>query len=537
VVSSANSLIGSSANDSVGTAVMALTNGNYVVRSPGWDNGATVSVGAATWGNGASGTSGVVSSANSLIGSTANDQVGGGGLVALTNGNYVVVSPRWDSPFPAADLGAVTWGSGTSGVSGTVSVANSLTGNDISDQVGSGGVVALTNGNYVVVSPNADNLNSGTFPNHEGGVTWGNGTSGTTGGVSESNSLMGSTVNDFVGTAGVTALTNGNYVVLSPGWSSRGAATWGNGTSGVKGPVSAANSLIGSTGDGVGTFATALSNGNYVVVSTSWHNGDVSGAGAVTWGNGTTGVTGTVSAANSLVGSHDTDFVGGWPFAGGNRNLVLALTNGNYVVCSPGWDNGAIADAGAATWGSGTSGVTGVVSAANSLVGSTASDQVGVAMTVLTNGNYVLRSPTWDNGSIADVGAVTWGNGASGVTGPISFANSLIGPSVSDQVGSSGVTALTNGNYVVCSPLWDGAVANAGAATWANGATGLTGTVSAANSLIGSSAGSGGAKALANGNYVVISGSNLTWGMARRVSWERSPSPTVWWVVRRSTTR
>ena len=56
---------------------------------------------------------------------------------------------------------------------------------------------------------------------------------------------------------------------------------------------------------------------------------------------------------------------------------MTALTNGNYVVRSPAWDNGAVADAGAVTLGSGTTGVSGAVSAANSLVGSTADDQVG----------------------------------------------------------------------------------------------------------------------------------------------------------------
>ena len=73
--------------------VSALTNGNYVVRSYNWDNGA----GAVTWGSGTAGVSGVVSSDNSLVGSTANDNVGYDGVTALTNGNYVVISPYWDN--------------------------------------------------------------------------------------------------------------------------------------------------------------------------------------------------------------------------------------------------------------------------------------------------------------------------------------------------------------------------------------------------------------------------------------------------------
>ena len=60
---------------------------------------------------------------------------------------------------------------------------------------------------------------------------------------------------------------------------------------------------------------------------------------------------------------------------------VTALSNGNYVVSSPNWTNGAAASAGAVTWGSGTAGVSGPVSASNSLVGSTANDSVGAAST------------------------------------------------------------------------------------------------------------------------------------------------------------
>ena len=87
--------------------------------------------------------------------------------------------------------------------------------------------------------------------------------------------------------------------------------TWGNGTTGISGIVSDANSLVGqgsggkiSSSRGLGKLRriTPLSNGNYVVDS-SW-NGE---RGAATWGNGSTGVSGMVSAANSLVGSNPDD--------------------------------------------------------------------------------------------------------------------------------------------------------------------------------------------------------------------------------------
>jgi hypothetical protein len=503
-VSAANSLVGSSAGDQVGGfGATALINGNYVVSSPGWDNGPQVDAGAVTWGSGTTGVTGQVSAANSLVGSTADDYIGYDGVTALSNGSYVVRSSSWDHG-AVADAGAVTWGDGMSGVHGVVSAANSLAGTTADDHVGSGCVTELTNGNYLTFSPDWDNGAAADA----GAVTWGDGATGIVGVVSAANSLVGSTAGDRVGNGHVRVLSNGNYVVLSSLWDNgatmdAGAVTWGRGTSGVKGAVSEANSLVGSTtGDQVGSAGLwALSNGNYVVCSSNWDNGAAADAGAVTWGSGITGVKGAVSEANSLVGSTAGDYVG----SGG----VIALSNGNYVVCSSDWDNGAAADAGAVTWGDGATGIVGVVSAANSLVGSTDGDYVGW-VTALTNGNYVVSSVSWDNGTAVDAGAVTWGNGLTGVRGVVSAVNSLVGSTAGDHVGSGAVTALDNGNYVARSPNWDnGAVADVGAVTWGAGAAGVKGTVSAANSLLGTTVGdrvgNGQVMELSNGSYVVVS--------------------------------
>ncbi len=342
----------------------------------------------------------------------------GNAIVVLSNGNVVVTAPYDDAG--GTDAGAVYLFSGSTGA-----LISTLTGSSANNNVGSGGITALSNGNYVIRSPNWSN---GTATN-VGAVTWGSGTAGVTGVVSSANSLVGSTVLEQVGSSGsVGALSNGNYLVQSKNWSngtitSAGAVTWGSGTAGVTGVISSANSLVGSTAsDQVGvTGVTFLSNGNYVVLSPSWDNGTVTNAGAVTWGSGTAGVTGVISSANSLVGSRADDAVG--------SSGLTALDNGNYVVRSTYWDNGTVTDAGAVTWGSGTAGVTGVVSSANSLVGSRSSDFVGATgVTALSNGNYVVRSQNWDNGTIANASAVTWGSGTAGVTGEVSGWNSLVGP-------------------------------------------------------------------------------------------------------------
>jgi Repeat of unknown function (DUF5650)/Putative Ig domain len=481
VVGVARSLVGTTADDNVGgVRVVALSNGNYVVNSSLWDNGLVTNVGAITWANGATGFSGVVSGGNSLVGSHSNDYVGYGSnsLVTLSNGNYVVRSSSWDNGL-VVDAGAVTWGNGVTGTSGIVGAVNSLVGSTSFDYLGSFDVAALLNGNYVVVSSAWDN---GPVVD-AGAVTWGNGVTGTSGIVGSANSLIGASENDQVGTYGVAVLSNGNYVASSPMWdngtlSDAGATTWGNGATGTIGVVSTANSFVGGKAfDRVGAVGpTALSNGNYVFGSPLWDNGAAVDAGAVTWGNGATGATGVVSAANSLVGSSARDYLG--------NDEVVALSNGNYVISTPTWSNGQSPDAGAVTWGNGVTGTSGVVSAANSLVGGSSQDRVG-GVTPLPNGNYVVSSPLWDNGAVMNAGTFTWGNGLTGTSGIVGVANSMIGLTRDDNVGSS-LLVLSNGNYVVSSPGWSNdPVFHVGAVTWGDGARATTGVVSAANSLVG----------------------------------------------------
>src|SRR5262245_43811377 len=117
-----------------------------------------------------------------------------------------------------------------------------------------------------------------------------------------------------------------------------------------------------------GQTVLPLSTGN-VVITSPFDDAGGTDAGAVYLFNGATG-----ALISTLLGSSPRDTIGeGSPGFEG----VIALTNGNFVVVSRSWDNGAVQGAGAVTFGSGTSGVSGVVSAANSLVGSTALDHVG----------------------------------------------------------------------------------------------------------------------------------------------------------------
>jgi hypothetical protein len=313
----------------------------------------------------------------------------------------------------------------------------------------------------------------------------------------------------------IIVLANGNYLLHNFRWRNgavfdAGMVAWGSGELGLSGSISAANALVGTDeSDFLGFFGIRLlANGNYVVRSSATVN-SVKLRG-LTWGSGVSGVSGVATADNSLLGE---------------ALDATPLSNGNYVVVGPGWDG----YTGAAMWVDGAVGATGYMTAGNSLAGSVHGDFLEAKVYPLTNGNYVLSLPFWDNGAEVDAGAVVWGSGTQPKTGVISSSNALVGARTKNFVGYDEVQALTNGNYVVASSDWEGETGiNVGAVTWANGETGRTGEVSAANSLIGSADFDfigghpvfvvDGVVALANGNYVVTSArwdaerGAITWG-------------------------
>ena len=228
--------------------------------------------------------------------------------------------------------------------------------------------------------------------------------------------------------------------------------------------------INGPAGSDAFGSVTVLSNGNIVIVDQGYNAGAVAKVGAVYLYNGATG-----ALISTLTGSTAGDQVG--------SNGVTVLSNGNFVVRSAFWNNGGAANAGAATWGNGMAGVSGEISAANSLIGSTASDGVGDSVIALSNGNYVVLSYAWD----ANTGAATWGDGKTGVTGPVSAVNSLVGAGTGAKVGWKGI-ALKNGDYVTSTPY----VANgSGAVSLGRGHGGTVGPILSTNSVLGMVPGGG----------------------------------------------
>lgn len=100
--------------------------------------------------------------------------------------------------------------------------------------------------------------------------------------------------------------------------------------------------------------------------------------------------------------------------------------------------------------------------AIHELRGPTGSNLFGSHITALPNGNVVVTDPWYSTSTATQAGAVYLYNGATR-----SLISMLTGSAFADEVGVHGVTVLANGNFVVKSPSWsNGASLQVGAATW-----------------------------------------------------------------------
>ena len=97
-------------------------------------------------------------------------------------------------------------------------------------------------------------------------------------------------------------------------------------------------------------------------------------------------------------------------WSAGPFHTMDALHAAMCLVVDTAWNSGR----GAVSFGTGAAGLAGVVSSSNSLVGSSAQDKVGANVVELSGSNYAVASPEWDNGAAVNAGAVTWGSGSSG---------------------------------------------------------------------------------------------------------------------------
>lgn len=494
-ISAANALVGDATNDNVGSQVVVLENGNYFVYSPFWKN---LTAGAVTWGNGTSGTAGVVSTANSLVGGV---QLGYNGLYRLSDGNCIIV---WVDQYFGTGNCSLSLMNGSNGkfystdTYGNISSSNSIIGIKPFDFLSVKYSVVGTN-KYLLAFPymdNASNTDVGAIRLFSTPTDWKTS-------ISSSNAIIGPSTDDRLGSGDIVFLSATNYALVgSPNYTYNaktacGALTVIDVSSALPASMSATNSIYGSTAnDNVGYFNNfkQLAGNKFLLYDRYWDNGAAADAGFVYSGDASATQPVSISSTNALVGSSANDVVG-------TVGTVKILSNGNYVASSPSWDDGALTDAGAVTWGSGTTGITGAVSSTNSIIGSHASDRVGYIIFPLSNGNYVIGSPNWDNGTVSNAGAITWCNGSAPTAGTISSSNSVVGTIAGSNVGIGNPTysgsaypipanpyflELPNNKYVAKSYAWtDGGGDYLGAEGMYSSTTSTTGTISSENSLVG----------------------------------------------------
>jgi hypothetical protein len=525
-INQSNSYVGGKVGDQIGVGgireVGVSPNFNFCITSRDFqgDNGLLTKSGAVTWASGNSRTNnvGVVSSLNSLVGSSTNDDVAFRTTV-LSTGNYVVQSPLWNNPLTGIQIvGAITFVDGLTGIpknetkkGSEISEDNSLIGEVLGDQLGTGffnlnyQVLPLKNGKYVVGSPDFNNFK---------GIVILCDADGASGFASQQIlRLEGSISLDGIGDFAIDLQNeNSDFLLASPRWDGeRGFVTFckGDGSNFPTGGINQNNSLVGRSGqappdkislidrsikaDDAGLVS--LPGGKYVVVSPFWDN--EKGAVTVCAADGTT--VGEVRTSNSLYGTTSGDFIG---LNAQNKKGVTALSNGFYVVNSPNWNG----FKGAVTWQEGTVGEGKEVSINNSLCGTTTTDKVGYggvqSVGIQTSLNYVVVSPFWrsTNSTGEDgLGAVTWVDGSNGLPRneftrgiEIDLKNSLVGQTPSDRIGGlNGLSVLSEGSYVVNSYNWStpNLVSNnfVGAVTFCNGQGNLgnVGYITKENSLIG----------------------------------------------------
>src|SRR6476469_781013 len=144
-------IFGPTGSGSFGANVVVLPNGNLVVADSAYDITSPmirVDVCAVHLYKGSTG-----ALISTLTGGLSLDNVGHGGITVLANGDFVVASPNWSIDLGngarISSVGAATYCRADIGCSGIISSANSLIGSTADDHVGSS-VIALPNGNFIV---------------------------------------------------------------------------------------------------------------------------------------------------------------------------------------------------------------------------------------------------------------------------------------------------------------------------------------------------------------------------------------------------
>jgi len=468
------SIYGDEAFDQLGSeGITALSNNNFVVASSIDDVGGIEGAGSVRLVNGSTG----LQIGIAISGDVVSDQLGLGfsGVTALPNNNYVVNSV-FDDEGGLENVGSVRLVDGNTGLQ----IGPPIVGDVADDVLGSDGIFVLANNNYVIASTSDD---EGGIEN-AGSVRLVDGNTG----LQIGSPIIGDMIGDRLGSEGITVLANNNYVIASPGDDLGGIDNAGSvrlvdGSTGLQIGSPIAGDV---TNDGLGSSVIALANNNYVIISAFDDEGGIENAGSVRLVDGNTGI----QIGTPIVGNVANARL---------ASRVTALPNNNYVITSVFDDNGSIEDAGSVRLIDGDSGL----QIGTAITGDVAGDFLGSGdIAVLANNNYVIASPNDDEDGIENAGSVRLVNGSTGMQ----IGTPINGDMIADSIGISGVTALSNNNYVVAS-FSDDEIGqpNVGSIRLVNGNTGLQIGTPIVGDLAGDEIGINGVMGLANNNYVILS--------------------------------
>ena len=459
---------GTSAGEFLGNfGINVRASGNYVIRSTSADPGGIVNAGSVIL---ASGTTG--NEIGRFDGDTANEQFGGTiDLFSLGNADFLVRDAQHGGGAGiVAQIADVDLGGGNirrGGVDGVVA----------GDNVGNLNPRFLPSRNYIVP---ARNMMVSTIAGAGSVFVVDN----TTGNVLTR--VDGDSVNELLGNNLDTFTLGGdNFAILSRNHAAGGGAVFfvdGSDSGSVLGSFTGSIDGLGGNNDQVGQLSIRSVAGGILVPVQFADPGGIRDAGSVF----------LVDTAGTVLGQSDGVSID--EFFGGTSPIFLS--SGNYVIRSRNRDVGMNVDAGSVVLASGTTG-----NELGRIDGTSANEPLGsLSLQQLSSGDYIVRSANADIGMNVDAGSVILASGTTGMQ-----LGRVDGISASERLGSSSVTALSSGNYIVTSTGADiGMNVDAGSVILASGTTGnrigSTDGVSAGEFL-----GSFGITERASGNYVIRS--------------------------------
>jgi hypothetical protein len=466
------SIYGNVVGDQLGSSsITALGNNNYVIASPSDDENGIVDAGSVRLVDGNTG----VQISVALVGDATEDFFGSSSITVLGNNNYVISSSE-DDVNGVADAGSERLVDGSTGMQ----IGATLAGDVVNDRLGSSSIATLGNNNYVVVSVVDDVngiLDAGSVRLVDGNT-----------GVQIGATLAGDVPGDFLGSS-VTVLGNNNYVIASDfndvnGIVDAGSVRLVDGNTGAQIGASlegdVADDFLGSSS------VTVLGNNNYVIASAFDDVNGILNAGSTRLVDGDTGA----QIGATLAGDASSDFFG---------SSVTALGNDHYVIASPGDTVNGIAISGSVRLVDGNTGT----QIGATLAGDEPNDRLGLGRIIaLGNNNYVIASIFDAVNGIVNAGSVRLVDGSTGAQ----IGAVIAGKATDDQFGRSGITALANNNYVIASRLDDvNGTIDAGSVRLVDGRTGVQIGVALSGDESDDQLGSSGITALANNNYVIAS--------------------------------